>query len=184
MLREIRRTARQANPRFWLWGEGAWEGAGQFIDASQGGCWPDIPGVEAFPRLYRYTLPEHPMFGDPRMGDIPFWCPTDIHRALRINAAAGEVFQRDRFMDDQGLTIMPEAEAHWFSGRSRAVVTVVNAGASAQAFVLRLASVGRPPASARALAGDQTVATQIDEGALTLEVEVPAGQVEAVLLQW
>ena len=40
------------------------------------------------------------------------------------------------------------------------------------------------PAGTGSLAGEQTVPTRIEERALMLKVEVPAGQVEAVLLQW
>ena len=50
-------------PEFIAWIEGAWEGAGQYVDLSQGGFWPDLPGAEYFPQMYRYTLPEHPLFG-------------------------------------------------------------------------------------------------------------------------
>ncbi len=188
MLRDIRKASREVNPRFWLWIEGAWEGAGQFVDASQGGFWADIPGVEAFPRLYRYTLPEHPMFGDSRMGDIPFWCPTDIHRAMRINAGAGDVFLRGRFLDDVGLTATPAAEVHWFRDRSRIVLTVVGAAQQEQTYALRLelAALGQagPPKSARMLAADRAAQVRVEDGALVTEVAAPPGQVEAVLLEW
>jgi hypothetical protein len=188
MLRDIRKASREVNPRFWTWIEGAWEGAGQFVDASQGGFWADLPGVETFPRLYRYTMPEHIMFGDARMGDIPYWCPTDIHRAMRINAAAGEVFRQGRFMDDVGLTVTPAAEVHWFRDRSRAVLTVVGAGQTEQTYALRvdLSALGQTtaPKSAKMLAADKPAPVRIEDGALVAEVTVPPGQVEAVLIEW
>jgi hypothetical protein len=188
MLRDIRKTSREVNPRFWTWIEGAWEGAGQFVDASQGGFWADIPGVQTFPRLYRYTMPEHTMFGDSRMGDIPYWCPTDIHRAMRINAAAGDVFLHGRFMDDVGLTVTPAAEVHWFRDRSGAVLTVVGTGQTEQTYALRidLTALGHTtaPKSARMLAADKPAPVRIDNGALVAEATVPPGQVEAVLLEW
>ena len=206
MLPELQRTARQINPAFWTWVEGAWEGAGQYINASQGGFWKSIPDAETFPDLYRYTLPEHPLFGDPGMGGIPYWCPTDIHRAMRINRAAGDTFWRGRYMDNIGLSADPAAEVHWFLDRSRAVLTVRNNSAAAQTFTLTLSLPSRSnagayhglreaereltslrrrgPKKAATLAAGEALTARIAGGRLVAPLSVPAGQVEAALIEW
>ncbi len=187
-LRQLRAELGAVNPSFACWIEGAWEGAGQFVDLSQGGFWQDVPGDEPFPAMYRYTMPDHPMFGDSRMGDVPYWCPTDIARARRINAAAAPVFQHGRFLDDQGLTVSPEAEAHWFLAGSRAVVTVTSPPGQERLYTVRIGldRLGRAdrPAQATALAAGTAVDTRLRRGARELQVRVPPGQVEAVLLDW
>ncbi|MCC6727932.1 MAG: hypothetical protein IT208_01180 [Chthonomonadales bacterium] len=188
MLADIRREARRADPLFWTWVEGAWEGAGPYIDMSQGGFWGAIPGAQPFPQLYRYTLPIHPLFGDARMGGVPYWCPTDLARNRRIYAAAAPLFWSMRFMDDIGLSAEPAAEVHWFRDRSRALLTAHSPAASERALTLRLdtTALGRrtPPRRARALAAGNDAPARVVDGALEVSVTVPAGQVEAVLLEW
>lgn len=188
MLKRIRSAAREINPDFWDWIEGAWEGAGQYVDLSQGGYWPDVPGATYFPRLFHYTIPEQPLFGDPGMGGIPYWCPTDIHRAMRINRVAGHLFLSGSYMDSAGLTSNPKTEALWFRGRREAVVTVRNTGGQDQSFTVDLELDRCPrhrlPISTRELAAGVNVPVYQKAGHLTIPVSVPAGQVEAVLLKW
>jgi hypothetical protein len=209
MLRDSQKEARKINPQFWTWIEGAWEGAGQYVDLSSAGFWQRTPGSVYFPQLYRYTLPEHPMFGDPQMGGVPFWCPTDIQRAKKINDAVGSIFWDGRFMDDIGLSAPQGAEVHWFrqgprvvltvkiklrdaesldigSGRERPDVTQRLGSATAITVGLNLSDLGRktPPRAARALAADAPVSVRIENHRLIIPVQVPAGQVEAVLLEW
>ncbi len=196
MLADLRDSARKVNPEFWQWVEGAWEGAGQFIDLSQGGFWPQLPQAEYFPRLYRTTHPEHPMFGDPATGSVPYWAPTDIHRAMRIDDAVGPLFWRSRYMDDRGLTADPGCEALWFKTPGRIIITLRNltgedlklAWASLD---LRGLSLAGPPRAATALAAGQAANWSLEarspEGLRDLRVTVPvlpARQVEAVLVEW
>ena len=182
MLATFTREARRVNPVFWTWIEGAWEGAGQYVDLSQGGFWGDVPGSTYFPQMYRYTLPEHPMFGDSSMGAIPFWCPTDIHRAARINCAVKDVFIKGEFRDNVGLTTEPAARAHWFRDGKRIVVSVANEGDQDREFTVRLRWEWKLPAEGKALAADQTVAVRGENGRLAFTVKVPARQVETVLV--
>jgi hypothetical protein len=208
MLRDSQRETRMINPQFWTWIEGAWEGAGQYVDLSGGGFWKRTPGSVTFPRLYRYTLPDHPMFGDPKMGGVPVWCPTDIHRAKKIYDAVRSIFWDGRFMDDIGLSAPQGAEAYWFRQGPRVVLTVkskaphVDLGfgtpkerpdvtrpvrpATVFTVGLNLSDLGRktPPRAARALAADVPVNVRIENDRLIVPVEVPAGEVEAVLLDW
>jgi hypothetical protein len=187
MLREIRSAARKINPNFWDWIEGAWEGAGQYVDLSQGGFWPAMPGTDYFPQLYRYTLPEHPMFGDARMGGVPFWCPTDIHRAMKINLAAGSVFLHGQFMDDIGLTASPATEVHWFRGKDRAVITIINNGSIAQTYEVRLDlkqwKMRDYLKYATALASGDKLLLKNLNNTMIFSVSVPAGQVEAISIK-
>jgi hypothetical protein len=184
MLRMIRAAAEAHNPEFWLWVEGAWEGAGQYVDLSQGGFWPDAPGAVAFPELYRYTLPEHMVMSDAALGAMPYWCPSDIHRADRINAAAGEVFLKGEFLDNQGLTSEPVARLHWFRAGRRVVVSVSNDSDAEQTYRVHLRPAGWlpvAPAKARALAAGGPVAVAAAEGAWEFMVTVPGRQVESVM---
>jgi hypothetical protein len=188
LLRDLQRDMRRIRPHYWQWVEGTWEGSGQFIDGTQGGFWPSIPGVETFPQLYRYTHPEHPLFGDARMGGIPYWCPSDITRNRRINAAIGELFWNAEFLDDMGLTASDGAEVHWFLKGKQAVVTVFNASGAAEAISVTTAANRLPsrssPRIARATASDEPVEARMDPAGLSLRVRVPPGQVEAILLKW
>ena len=167
---------------------GAWEGAGQYVDLSQGGFWPDLPGAEYFPQMYRYTLPEHPLFGDARMGGVPYWGVTDLGRNRAINAQVGDLFWDGVFMDDQGLETSPSTEGHWFLAEDEAVVTVVNDASVPVRFLvtldLRRAGKQSLPTSARAIAAEQDVAPVIWENHVVFEVSVPARQMEAVHLRW
>jgi hypothetical protein len=190
MLQDIRKAVRQVNPRFFCWIEGAWEGAGQFVDLSQGGFWPDHPGSKPFPQMYRYTLPAHPLFGDASLGGVPYWCPTDLARAKRINAGASAFFWNGSFMDDIGLTCTTQSgspgEAHWFKKGNDFVITVANPTHEQQLYEVSLEQATRGAFSrlkqAKALAASAEVAFQANSNRLTLKLAVPAGQVDAVLL--
>lgn len=189
MLSRLRGELDPVNPSFALWIEGAWEGAGQYVDASQGGFWQDIPGAEPFPQLYRYTFPEHPLFGDSRMGGVPYWCPTDIGRARSINAVASDVFWRGEYHDDTGLSATPSTEVHWFSAWRKVVVTVANTGTEAADYVVALrrdeeSLKSASLISAKTLAARQRVDLTVTPETLSFRVTVPAGQVEAVWLEW
>jgi len=187
-LRELQRHARRIRPHYWQWAEGAWEGSGQYIDGTQGGFWQSIPATTTFPQLYRYTHPDHPLFTDARMGGIPYWCPSDIHRNRRINRAVGSVFWSARFMDDIGLDAPSGVEAHWFLKGRQAVVTVLNAagvqGPIAVGIDARLLPAKAAPRTCRATASDEPATATLAGDAVRLSVRVPTGQVEAVLLEW
>ena len=43
---------------------------------------------------------EHPLFGDARMGGVPYWGVTDLGRNRAINAQVGDLFWDGVFMDD------------------------------------------------------------------------------------
>jgi len=188
MLSAIRDATRRAFPAFFTWVEGAWEGAGPWVDAQQGGFWPSVAGAEPFPQLYRYTLPEHPLFGDASIGGVPYWCPTDFRRTRRIYSVAFEVFDRGAFRDNIGLTASDGARCHWFHHGNRAVLTVHNGAAEPRKITLTLdlAQVGRSvaPKVASALAAGAPITPVVEEGRLRVTVEVPAGQIEAALLRW
>jgi Domain of unknown function (DUF6259) len=188
MLSDLREAARKVSPEFWQWAEGAWEGAGQFVDLSQGGFWPQLPQAEYFPRLYRYTHPDHPLFGDPATGSVPYWAPTDIHRAMRIDGVVGPLFWTAQFMDDQGLTTDAEGEALWFRAPRQLVVTFRNLTDAdrdlAARLDLRRTGQTGAPRSARALAAGKDVAVTVEHGRLEFTAPVPGRQVEAVLLTW
>lgn len=188
MLADVRDSARAVSPEFWTWIEGAWEGAGQFVDLSQGGFWPQSPEAENFARMYRYTHPDHPMFGDPGTGSVPYWSPTDINRARRIDDAVGPLFWEALYRDDQGLAADPTCEAVWFRAEGKAIVTLRNLTAADADLTVRLAlaQTGQDgaPATARALAAGADLTPTAEEGRLVLTVRVPARQVEAVLLEW
>jgi hypothetical protein len=174
-------------PDFFCWVEGVWEGAGQYVDLSQGGFWPDHPGSEPFPEMYRYTLPEHPLFGDARSGGVPYWCPSDISRARRIDTEASSFFWDGEFRDTLGLSIDNGGEARWFTKDSRALVTLFNPYDRTREFTVRLRTAGmnRPMQhpTAMALASGVEVATSFDGGSIRLSVKVPPGQIEAVVLR-
>ena len=127
------------------------------------------------------------MFGDARMGGVPFWCPTDIHRAMKINKAAGSVFLHGQFMDDIGLSVSPAAEVHWFREKKRAVITLVNNTASAQTYNVRLDlkqwSTGGYPKYAIALASGDKLSFKNLNNVLSFSVSVPAGQVDAISIR-
>ncbi len=188
LLRDLQRDARKLTPHYWQWVEGAWEGSGQYIDGTQGGFWQSIPGTVTFPQLYRYTHPGHPLFTDARMGGIPYWCPSNIHRNRRINEAVGGFFWTARFMDDIGLTGTDGIEGHWFVKGRRAVVTVFNATGTNEPIAVTIAP-DRLPASShprlcKATASDETVQARITGLGLTLAVRVPPREVEAILVEW
>jgi hypothetical protein len=63
MLSTIREAARGLDPEVLLSVEGAWEGSGQFIDVTQGGCWPVTDGSECFGEMYHFTFPWFPIEG-------------------------------------------------------------------------------------------------------------------------
>lgn len=186
LLDAITRTVRAVNPNFVCWTEGAWEGAGQYVDLSQGGFWPDHPGSKPFPQMYRYTLPEHPLFGDATLGGVPYWCPTDLARARRIGERVASVFLDGDFRDDLGLTVTGPGEAHWFRQGDEAVLCVLNRAGDNQTFdvVLKPTPPAPQPPYARAVAvaaGTEVPLTHTPE-ACFLRLSIPAGQVEAVLL--
>ena len=191
MLDDIRKAVRKVNPKFFCWIEGAWEGAGQYVDLSQGGFWPDHPGSKPFPQMYRYTLPAHPLFGDASIGGVPYWCSTDLGRAKRINAAASDFFWKGEFNDNIGLTCATQSgalgTACWFRKGKDLLITVSNQTREPQTYEVSLvrdatAAYDRPK-QATALAAGVAVPLQADSTHLTVEVAVPAGQVEAVLLK-
>ncbi len=189
LLEGVYKGARAINPDFVCWVEGVWEGSSQWVDMSQGGFWPDHPGSEPFAQLYHYTLPEHPLFGDARLGGVPYWCPSDIGRAKRINAVAGKLLLEGDFRDDIGLTVDGGGEGHWFRQGKQVAVTVYNPGSERATFKVSLApgELGPVslPKSAKALAEpDQQVTPAVVDGTLTFSVSVPGRQVEAVLLDW
>ena len=142
MLDDIRKAVRKVNPKFFCWIEGAWEGAGQYVDLSQGGFWPDHPGSKPFPQMYRYTLPAHPLFGDASIGGVPYWCPTDLVRAKRINAAASDFFWTGQFMDNIGLTCTTQSgapgAARWFRKGKDVLITVSNPTHEPQTYEVSL----------------------------------------------
>jgi hypothetical protein len=186
MLEAIYRSVRAVNPHFVCWIEGAWDGAGQHVDISQGGFWPDHPGSKPFPQMYRYTLPEHPLFGDATLGGVPYWCATDHARARRINDRAAAFFLDGDCRDDVGLTLAGPGEAHWFVKDGEALISVRNASGQDQTFdvVLEpgaLATDG-PYARALALAANADIPLGRAGPAFSLRFPVPSGQVEAVLL--
>jgi hypothetical protein len=187
LLKQVRSAMRKAKSDFFCWVEGAWEGASQYVDLSQGGFWPDHPGSEPFPEMCRYTLPEHPQFGDARIGGVPYWCPSDIPRARRINAEASAFFWDGEFRDTLGLSIDNDGEAHWFTKGSRVLVTLFNPHDGPREFTVRLqtAQINRSVQhrTAKALASGVEAATSLDAGSIRLSVKVPPRQVEAVVLR-
>ncbi len=188
LLKEVQAEARKLNPLFWDWVEGAWEGAGPYIDLSQGGYWESIAGTVTFPQMYRYTLQDHPLFGDARMGGIPFWCPTDIHRAARIDAAAGKLMREATFMDNIGLNSDPQTEVHWFRGKNQVVLTGTNLSAVDRTVTLtiNLKALGRrnQPKRTRSAASNTAVKCQLDGKSQVIKSMIPAGQVDAFILDW
>ena len=187
LLGKVRSAVRKSNPDFFCWVEGAWEGAAQYVDLSQGGFWPDHPGSEPFPDMYHYTLPEHPLFGDARLGGVPYWCPTDIARARRINALAASFFWDGDFQDTLNLSIDQGGEAHWFREGSKALITVFNPRDGVREFNVRLGGslatqYPKGPVATALASGIATPAT-LEGGVIRLNVKVPPRQVEAVLLR-
>ena len=186
MLDEIYHGVRAVNPKFFCWIEGAWDGAGQYADLSMGGFWPDHPSSKPFPQMYRYTLPEHPMFGDATLGGVPYWCATDAGRAKRIGRQAAVFFIGGDFRDDIGLTLTAPGEAHWFTQGKEALISVYNPTKESQTYVVRLKTKIRPGdapyASARALAAEADIPLTATADGFSVKVIIPARQVEAVLL--
>ena len=176
MLKEVRSAVRKVKPDFFCWVEGVWEGASQYVDLSQGGFWPDHPGSEPFPEMYRYTLPEHPLFGDARIGGVPYWCPSDIARALRINAEASSFFWDAEFRDTVGLLIDNGGEARWFRKDSQALVTLFNPHDRPRELAVRLRAAemnwhGQLP-TAKVLAAGIKVPVSLDGSSIRLSVKV------------
>ena len=187
MLKEVRSAVRKVKPDFFCWVEGVWEGASQYVDLSQGGFWPDHPGSEPFPEMYRYTLPEHPLFGDARIGGVPYWCPSDIARARRINAEASSFFWDAEFRDTVGLLIDNGGEARWFRKDSQALVTLFNPHDRPRELAVRLRAAemnwhGQLP-TAKVLAAGIKVPVSLDGSSIRLSVKVRRRQVEAVMLR-
>lgn len=142
-----------------------------------------MPGATSFPDLYRYTLPEHMLMSDAALGAMPYWCPSDIHRAKRINDAVGEVFLKGELMDAQGLTSEPATRVHWFRRGARVVVAVSNDTDAEQTYRVDLKTPGGmapTTAQGRALASDAPVAVGAAQDGWEFTVTVPARQVEAV----
>ena len=127
------------------------------------------------------------MFGDARMGGVPFWCPTDIQRAKKIDDAASSIFWHGEFMDDIGLSSFPQTEVHWFRYKDQVVITVMNNNDASQDFDVRLETSQLNwkgfPSSAQALASDRNLKITRRDGYLSFTVTVPAKQVEAVLIR-
>lgn len=186
MLKDIYASVRKVNPDFLCWIEGAWDGAGQYVDLSQGGFWPDHPGSTYFPEMSRYTLPDHPLFGDASIGGVPYWCPTDIGRAMRINPQAGEFFWKGEFRDNIGLSVAAPGEAHWFRKGKQALIVVFNPKQEDKSFQCSLVMdeewTRQPSWTVRSLAAGTEAQAQVQEGRLVTEAHVPARQLEAVLL--
>jgi hypothetical protein len=191
MLDDIRKAVCKVNPKFFCWIEGAWEGAGEYVDLSQCGFWPDHPGSKPFPQMYRYPLPALPLFGDASIGGVPYWCPTDLSRAKRINAAASDFFWTGQFMDDVGLTCTTQSgaigAAHWFRKGKDLLITVSNPSGAPQTYEVSLVPATSGMVSglkrAKALADGVEVPLRTGSNHLTVQVVVPAGQVEAVLVK-
>lgn len=187
LLSQLRSAVRKVNPEFFCWVEGAWEGSAQYVDLSQGGFWPDHPGSEPFPEMYHYTLPEHPLFGDPRLGGVPYWCPSDIARARRINAQASPFFWDGEFQDTLNLSTDQGGEVHWFRKGSEALITVFNPLDGAREFNIRfggtLVDQDRQHLTAMALTSGTATPATLDGNSIRLKVNVPPRQVEAVLLK-
>ena len=188
LLKEIQTEARKLNPLFWDWVEGAWEGAGPYIDLSQGGYWESIVGTVTFPEMVRYTLPDQPLFGDARMGGTPFWCPTDIHRAARIDTVAGKLMREATFMDNIGLSSDPQTEVHWFRGKTQVVLTGANLSKTDHTVTitmdLKALRRSRLPKRAHSAATGVAAMVVLNGASLLVSAPIPAGQVDAFVLDW
>ena len=170
-------------PEFIAWIEGAWEGAGQYVDLSQGGFWPDLPGAEYFPQMYRYTLPSTAV----RRCAHGRGAPLGSHgfgRNRAINAQVGDPSGTASSWTTSLET--SSTEGHWFLAEDEAVVTAEHVGAGPVSGYPDLRRAGKQslPTSARAIAAEQDVAPVIWENHVVFEVSVPARQMEAVHLRW
>jgi hypothetical protein len=187
MLRRLREVVRAAHPEGWLWVEGAWDGAAQFTDLAQGAFWPAMHATRAWPLLYRYTLPEHPVFGDARMGGVPFWCPTDVRRARVLFDALGDFFVGAAFGGDRGVRATG-GDAYWFAADATVVVTVAaDPRSTSGAVSVELDPAVIPVVAGAHLAGRAVVAAiDVDIVAqgdrICLSISVPPGEVDAVVL--
>ena len=131
------------------------------------------------------------MFGDASIGGVPYWCPTDLARAKRINAAASDFFWNGEFRDNIGLTCTTRSgalgTARWFRKDNDLLITVSNPTREQQKYEVSLERGTSGTFSrlkqAKALADGVEVPFQADSNHLTVKVAVPAVQVDAVLVK-
>lgn len=127
MLQQIIEAVRKINPGFWIWIEGNWENAGQYIDLQQGGFWNDVKEAEKFYELYRYTFPKHFMMGNAILGGVPFWQGNRSVWEVNYLKRNMNFYANSRYMDTKGLVFNREfLDVRWHLGMDEIIIIVKN----------------------------------------------------------
>ena len=92
------------------------------------------------------------------------------------------------FMDNIGLNSDPQTEVHWFRGKNQVVLTGTNLSAVDRTVTLtiNLKALGRrnQPKRTRSAASNTAVKCQLDGKSQVIKSMIPAGQVDAFILDW
>lgn len=129
LIEAVNRAGGAQTPGFWSWCEGAWEGAGQYLQLQQGGFWPLHGESQYFPELYRYTFPGHPLMGDAWLGGVCMWVGGPDRPEVALMKRYQGFYARARFMDGVGLTVSGEGiSAKWHRSERAALVVARNEG--------------------------------------------------------
>lgn len=186
MLETCIDAGRRINPSFWIWVEGSWELAGQYIDLQQGGYWKDNIGDLRCGEVYRYTFPDHYQMGGASMGGIPFWRGG---RDIPYLQAHAEFYAKARFMDTVGLQFPADNfEARWLMTDREIMITAQH---RERAEVSGAVTLVLPPelarlsvASAETLSGTPAADLRIENGVVTATFTVPPRGVEGINLKF
>ena len=187
LLSRVLAAARRYNPDFWIWIEGAWEGCGAEIDVSMGGPWSFHKEAVACPAIYRFSMPQHPVFGDAILGGVPIWQGGIGNPAVAVLKQHVGFFSNSRYMDTLGLTFDDTTvAATWHLSGDKAAVVIKNKTLSPLNTQLQLR-----PSSVVPFCPDRCVlplATEamtvsVAPGCVDLCAKLSAGSVEVVFLR-
>ncbi|NLG25992.1 MAG: hypothetical protein GX558_11585, partial [Clostridiales bacterium] len=187
LIEAVNAAGRAHNPGFWSWCEGAWEGAGQYLQLQQGGFWPLHGESQYFPELYRYTFPDHPLMGDGWLGGVCMWVGGPDMPAVGLMKRHQDFYANARFMDTVGLAISGEGvRAKWHKAKRGVAVVARNDGSAAVEANLALdAGLAGAPQSLWAEDMTSGEVRAIDRGRLNaLRVSLQPGEIGGVLLFW
>lgn len=140
-ITRVTAAGRENNPDFWVWCEGAWEGAGQYLDLQQGGYWKFSSYSEYMPELYRYTFPDQPLMGTAWLGGVCMWVGSEAVPAVKLMRDYKEFYATARFMDTNGLHFEGDGvDAKWHLGNNAIVIIARNDGTEAADAAFQLDS--------------------------------------------
>lgn len=141
-IERVTEAGREENPGFWTWCEGAWEGAGQYLDLQQGGFWKFNSYSEYFPELYRYTFPYHPLMGDGFLGGVSMWVGSEKLPGVKLIKDYSGFYLEARYMDDVGLAKPDDSNIvmKWHKADNAAAIVCKNTGSTTATIQLELSA--------------------------------------------